>query len=212
MALAERELKAYNPLLGPFEDLYNENIGLIKRISQDYYRKVHHLNALEFDDVKQIATLAFLESYHRYTKVTDNVSFKKHATITMHQKIKRYLDYKVQIIHIPTLKRIDGYHINVVSFDEPINGTEDLTFEDFICVEPDDETYPAVMEFVNGLKPTWRTYTLMRMDFKTLEEIGEKFGISREAVRQSLKRVGDNYLHWKKTGTYKKTGRQVYGK
>lgn len=87
-----------------------------------------------------------------------------------------------------------------ISLDKPVKSAEDneAVLGDFVpytgpsadeVVENDDRRR-VIMKYVNKLSPREKMVILMRYGFtddgcsKTLEEIGNKFGLTRERIRQ----------------------------
>ena len=85
-----------------------------------------------------------------------------------------------------------------LSLDTPIGDEEDTTFKDFLKGEGtaeveervvQEELKPSIQEMLEQLTPQEKKIIIMRFGLdgnepKTLREIGEKLGISRERVRQ----------------------------
>jgi RNA polymerase sigma factor (sigma-70 family) len=59
---------------------------------------------------------------------------------------------------------------------------------------PENETEKILEEQYKNLTPRQREILEMRLKGKTLEEIGNKFGITRERVRQILARLKNKKL------------------
>jgi RNA polymerase sigma factor (sigma-70 family) len=85
--------------------------------------------------------------------------------------------------------------VNTGSLDDPVNEDEDMTVGDFVssgevtdkCLLPIAGQYITREELIgalNTLSPKSKQMLLLYVGGKTLEQIGEEFGISRERVRQ----------------------------
>ena len=89
--------------------------------------------------------------------------------------------------------------LNVKSLSEPVKGVEDetFTFENFVIdTEPgpqeiveENERRDKLLNFIEKLSPRENMIIKLRFGLydgvpKTLEEIGKRFGVSRERIRQ----------------------------
>jgi len=189
-----------------FMDLVNEgNVGLMKAVEKYEYRKGYKFSTYATWWIRQAVTRAIADQGR-----TIRIPVHMVETINKMVRVKQTLSHKLgrepftaeiaeeMGLEEERVREIIKYAMEPVSIETPIGEEEDSRLGDFII----DENAQSVVEQVsyselqNVLDEvlgslTEREEFVLRLRFglddgrpKTLEEVGKKFGVTRERIRQ----------------------------
>lgn len=188
------------------ETLLEAHAGFLRRMAHHYSR----IEGYEFDDAMQEARCGFVIGIRRFDLKT-KTRLLTFAAWWMRHYIRRELQNTVGDVRLPvyqqdTMKRRP---IRAKRLDVPLrtkDGDGDMTLADLLVANepaPDDEAHEkrrqrvikaAVEQALTDLDEREREIARRRLaqhwkDRATLSEIGRRFGISRERVRQVERHV-----------------------
>lgn len=225
MALAERELKETNEILGDFDSVFKQYERMAHKITNSYYRAMRRREkdfySVERDDIFQVACMAMFIAYSKYSY--QRIKFTTYLWYTMNSRIRKFLHYKAEMIHIP-LKKKTSIKYKVYSYNRKgeINGNagehRDESEKDLdaavirsakLLTFEDDHTAERVIDFLSGLEERHAQAVAMRMEFYTMEEVGDVLGTSRQRVHQMINKVREEYLFYEIKGRHRKRGEKL---
>jgi RNA polymerase sporulation-specific sigma factor len=194
-----------NPLIGSQEEMIERNMGLLKKISTKWWLRVKHIGRTEFDDLFQEAAIGMLAAYHSYHY--DKVSFNTFAVPTAYRYVQMYVDYRMQLVHVPVKKkRLSLVAAKIISTNTKLDDDSEEEFQDSLKATPTDFTVPEVEEFLNGLTHTERKSVEMLMLGYSYGEIGKVLGCTKQAINSKIKNVRTKYLFYQANGRHKRWG------
>lgn len=202
----ERAASGYvNPLLGPKEELFKKNEGLLKLVANKWWIRIKHMGRTEFEDLYQEAALGMLKAYYGYEY--DRVSFNTYAVPMANRQVESYVNYKIQPIHIPISKRRDATFeaARIISASERLKTNEDAVIEDILAANPADFTTLEVQEFIDSLTMLERKVLSFLMYGCTYREIAKVLGNTNQAVGQTVKSIRSKYLYYQEHGKLRKS-------
>ena len=226
--------KKYRGFGMPFLDLINEgNIGLMKAVERFEPEKGGKLSTYGAFWIKQTIRRALSDQSRDVrlpVHLIDKIGRMRQVTIKLQQELDRQpTDVEVAErlgVDVEKVKKMLTANAPPVHLDSPVGDDSDATLADFI---PDDRSSPAedsggrsdsVLMASLVAKLPERDQEILKLRFGlndggdglTLEETGEKFGITRERIRQiqnlalrKLKALMDGKL-------YRKPVRKVWSK
>ncbi|MER2061468.1 MAG: sigma-70 family RNA polymerase sigma factor [Aerococcus urinaeequi] len=211
MAVAERELNAgdfYNELLGPFEDVLANLGDRIKYLASRYAATLKLNGSADFDDLVQVGSMAVWKAYNNYTEKRSS-TFETYCYYKINNSIRRFFEYKFRLIHIPVEALKKGYEIEITSYDNVLFDESDRDYANVILASEDDLTVPIVVDFLIGLQDRQRQAVMMRMEFFTMQEVGEVMGTSRQRIDQIISKARQEYLFYEVHGRHRKRGEKL---
>jgi len=171
---------------------------VIKSFDRYILRVASRFNQPEYlQDLIQIGRMAALDASTKYDSSKGTII--AYTTTYIKYQMMNFLTENVRTIRIPNNK-VTQVSIPTISLNTPINDDGD-TVEDLIP-SIDSDIYPEQNEALKSLylalsqlKPQYQLIVRMYFDLDdnnkpmTLQAIGDKLGISKEAVRQQLEKA-----------------------
>lgn len=137
---------------------------------------------LSFEEYYDIAAIGFCKAVKSYE--SSRGSFSNYSYICMNNEIGMHWRR--------TEQRARGYGVILISLDEPIIGTEDLTVKDTIPHPESVESllkYDEYLEIINSLPPPMGEMVSLFIQGYSQSEIAQKTGYSQSYVSRLLKRA-----------------------
>lgn len=206
----ERAASGYvNPLLGPKDEVFEKNEGLLKLIANKWWLRVKHMGRTEFEDLYQEAALGMLIAYYGYEH--EHVKFNTYAVPHANRRIQIYVNYKMNPLHIPISKRMDATFkaARVISANVRLDNHEDAELQDILAANPDDFTTLEIRDFIDGLTTREKKVLSFLIYGYNHQEIARVFGNTHQAVSATLKNIRTKYLFYQEYGRHKVRGEKV---
>lgn len=197
-----------------FLDLIEEgNIGLIKAVEKFNYRKGHFYNYAAYWIRQSIARalscqtktiripIHKLEDIQKWLRTSKNLQQKLGKKPTLAEVAKQL---KMSAERVKDIIETYSLSQTMASLDTPIDEDSEITLGEVIndvqCVDPEqsaDCTFKipqTIAEYMKALEPIEHKIVSMRYGIGipeplTLQQIGKKYGVSRERIRQIEKRA-----------------------
>lgn len=201
-----RYIKAYKNSLD-FDDLYQFGMmGLMKAIQKFDVKKGYHFTTYAVWWIDQAILRGIMDQssliripVHLYEKLFKLLFIVEHKDyLTKDEIYENYFSDKMSREQFDKLMYISKYILNLSSLNECVGEDKDTELIEFICdenslsVEKEIETKfmrKDLEDVLNTISP--REKMIIRLRFgledgrpRTLEEIGEKLGVTRERIRQ----------------------------
>lgn len=201
-----------NPLLGPRDAFIVANQRLVHSIAQSY-----RYNA-EYDDIVSEGTIGLILAYDRYNDASRQ--FSTYAVPYIRGYISNYFRSKSGVFSAPRNTVALARKILAMGLDEepagvisdllsvPLKAVENALIciasrnadsaddPETIGIMPltnDDTTHIDVDMFVNQLSHRQSEIVRLLMSGDTQVEVGDKLGITRQAVSQAVKKIAATY-------------------
>jgi RNA polymerase sigma factor (sigma-70 family) len=177
-------------------ELFEEYYHLAEATVLKLFKNPQYLakqKGLELEDLHQYAREGLWESALKFDSVKGNRSFQNFAITnirwTLIKKIRK--DCKKFTFRGTGLnpKEIES-KTNFISFDSPspVGNEEGSTYHELIAGDYNLEGEAIGNLLEDAIPPRTLQFLKLKMQGKTLNEIGKQFGISREAVRIDIKK------------------------
>lgn len=198
----------------PLNDMIQEgNFGLMKAVNKFEYRKCYKFSTYATWWIKQ----SIIRSMADQTKtiripvhivdIINKINNFESNFIIEHERAPMISEIAAEVsLTEKRVRQIKRANTDILSIDEPISGDgDDITLKDIVKSDdliPQDvvvdkiELKKMLSSHINRLSEREKQIIIMRFGFEisrdyTLEEVGKKFGITRERVRQiELKALG----------------------
>ena len=211
LRLVVNQSKRYRNMGVPYLDLIQEgNLGLLRAVEKFDHRRGFKFSTYAVWWIEQ-ALVRAIQNASRTVRVPSHVYElqlrSRRLTTELRQRLGRAptRDEMAEALEVEpeVVDRVHASSLPIASTDAPIPGTDDLILEDVIADESvfdpvdgldRDELRQVLESAVSTLDPREREILRARFaredaDIPTLEEIGQRMGISRERVRQLERRA-----------------------
>lgn len=200
----------FNESIGVDEQTFvSRNIGMVYEIADSFYGKSLNIRQkTEFDDLLQEGFIGLVTAYRNYEPSKGDAKPESYAYTAVQRTILRYLNYKIDMIHVPTKKRDKHHFLQVTEREEPGTETRNSIFDMALQEEFNDE-FIYVADFMNGMDEQQKEIILLLMQGMNIYNIAPHVGKSHQAVGKRVETIQNMVSFYLETGRHKKRGEKV---